>query len=58
MTFNVSKLLLSHELFHYIEEKYKDTIFTRTEKIRLWELGPLHNDSVLIEQGREKEDNT
>lgn len=55
---NVSKLLLSHELFHYIEEKYKDTIFTRTEKIRLWELGPLHNDSVLIEQGREKGDNT
>ena len=55
---NVSKLLLSHELFHYIEEKYKDTIFTRTEKIRRWELGPLHNDSVLIEQGREKGDNT
>lgn len=45
---NVSKLLLSHELFHYIEEKYKDTIFTRTEKIRLWELGPFHNDSVLM----------
>lgn len=45
---NVSKLLLSHELFHYIEEKYKDTIFTRTEKIRLWKLGPLHNDSVLM----------
>lgn len=45
---NVSKLLLSHELFHYVEEKYKNEIYTQTEKIRLWSLGPLHNDSRII----------
>lgn len=45
---NVSKLLLAHELFHYVEEKYKDDIYTKTEKIRLWSVGPLHNDSTII----------
>ncbi len=45
---NISKLLLAHELFHYVEEKYKHEIYTKTEKVRLWSLGPLHNDSTII----------
>ena len=40
--------MLAHELFHFVEEKYKDEIFTKQEKIRLWSLGPLHNDSTVI----------
>lgn len=44
----VSELLLAHELFHYVEEKYKKEIFTKQEKIRLWSVGPLHNDSTII----------
>lgn len=45
---NVGRLLLAHELFHHVEEKYKDEIYTKTEKIRLWSLGPIHNDSTII----------
>ncbi len=45
---NVSRLLLAHELFHFVEEKYKKEIFTKQEKIRLWSFGPLHNDSTII----------
>lgn len=44
----VSDILLSHELFHVIEERHKKEIYTRTEKVRLWHIGTLHNDSVLI----------
>lgn len=45
---DVSRLLLSHELFHVVEERNKNEIYTRTEKVRLWQIGGLHNDSVLI----------
>lgn len=45
---HVANLLLSHELFHMVEEKYKDSIYTKQEKIRLWSLGPFHNDSCMI----------
>lgn len=45
---DVSKLLLAHELFHNVEEMYKDEIYTRIERIRLWSVGPLHNDSGII----------
>ena len=48
---NVSKLLLAHELFHYVEEKYKKEIYTQQEKIRLWSLGPVHNDSTIYALG-------
>ena len=46
-----AKLILAHEIFHFIEEKYKREIFTKTEKIRLWSLGPLHNDSGIYALG-------
>lgn len=45
---NVADLLLAHELFHHVEETYQKEIYTQTEKIRLWSLGPLHNDSRII----------
>lgn len=45
---DISGLLLSHELFHCVEERYKHEIFTQTEKVRLWSFGFLHNDSIVI----------
>ena len=45
---DVKRLLLAHELFHYVEESYKSEIYTKNEKIRLWSIGPIHNDSMII----------
>ena len=42
---DIAKLLLGHELFHFVEEKYKKEIWTRTYKIELWAPKPLHNRS-------------
>ncbi len=39
------RVILSHEIFHHLEEKYGREIFTLTEKVCLWSLGSLHNDS-------------
>lgn len=44
---NVEELLLAHEIFHFIEEN-EEEIFTRSEKIRLWKLGPIKNDSNIV----------
>lgn len=44
---NIEELLLAHEIFHFIEEN-DDTIFTRSEKIRLWKIGPVKNDSNIV----------
>ncbi|NFH69369.1 hypothetical protein FDF86_10285 [Clostridium botulinum] len=44
---NIEELLLAHEIFHFIEENEKE-IFTRKEKIRLWKLGPIKNDSNIV----------
>lgn len=46
--FKIQKVLLAHELFHHVEELYQNEIFTRTEKLRLWSLGPFHNDSRIL----------
>lgn len=43
----IEEILLAHEIFHFIEENKKD-IFTRVEKIRLWKIGPLKNDSSIV----------
>lgn len=32
----IYRLLLAHELFHWIEEEEKERIYTRTKKIKLW----------------------
>lgn len=45
---DVSRLLLAHELFHNVEDKYRKEIFTQREKARLWSLGPIHNDSPIL----------
>lgn len=45
---NIEEILLAHEIFHFIEEQNKEKIFTRTEKIRLWKLGPIKNDSNIV----------
>lgn len=45
---SVPKLLLAHELFHAVEEKYKDEIFTKQEKIVLWSIGPIHYKSPVV----------
>lgn len=43
----VRSLILSHELFHVIEDKNEDTIFTRQARIRLWKFLGLENRSTL-----------
>lgn len=45
---DIGNLLLAHELFHYVEESHKSEIFTRTEKIELWHVGPMRNTSAVI----------
>ena len=45
---NIEEILLAHEIFHYIEEHNRDDMFTQTEKIRLWKLGPFKNDSNIV----------
>jgi len=47
-TLDIKKLLLAHEIFHYVEDQYAKEIYTQTEKVRLWSVGPLHNDSVIV----------
>lgn len=43
----VYSILLGHELFHFVEERHKDEIYTRTEKIRLWKIFGFENDSTI-----------
>ena len=45
---NIVDILLLHELFHSIEEKYKKEIYTRVEKIELWSIGFFHYKSNII----------
>lgn len=47
---NIEELLLAHEIFHYIEEN-DSNIFTRSETIRLWKIGPFKNDSGIVALG-------
>lgn len=43
----IKKVLLAHEIFHYIEETKKDAIFTRRKHINLWRIGPVKYSSAL-----------
>lgn len=43
---DVEEVLLFHELFHVLEAR-NPSIYTRTEKITLWKLGPLHGTTRL-----------
>lgn len=49
--FQLSKLLLGHEIFHFVEEKYRKEIWTRTYRIRLWNVGPVKNTSTVMVLG-------
>lgn len=46
----VENVLLAHEMFHFLEEK-DNFIYTRTEKIELWKIGPFHYQSKLMAIG-------
>ncbi len=48
---DIERLLLAHELFHFVEEKYKKEIFTRTEKIDLPSIPMVKNRSTLMSLG-------
>lgn len=43
----VAETLLAHEIFHYIEDCYTDTIFTRQFKIDLWKFKFFKNQSTI-----------
>jgi hypothetical protein len=43
---DIESMLLAHEMFHYFEEDNKE-IYTKTKKIELWKLGPIHYKSQL-----------
>ncbi|MBQ7733132.1 MAG: hypothetical protein IJT58_03835 [Synergistaceae bacterium] len=49
--FSIVNLILSHEIFHFLEEKCRHEIYTMTERVRLWKLGPFHNDSGIYALG-------
>lgn len=46
-TGQLRNLLLAHEMFHFIEEKYKKEIYTKNKKILLWSLFGIKNTSTL-----------
>ncbi|MDR0655031.1 MAG: hypothetical protein LBG22_01855 [Treponema sp.] len=46
--FSIKNILLAHELFHFIEERDKNFIFTRTEKMELWTIGPFKGISPIF----------
>jgi hypothetical protein len=43
----IHNLLLGHEIFHFLEDQYKDEIYTRTKKIQLWHILNFKNDSTI-----------
>jgi len=42
---NIPNILLSHELFHFMEDRQADSIWTKTYKLELWKIGPIRNCS-------------
>lgn len=44
---SIEDLLLAHEIFHAVEYRNRDRIFTQTEKIELWKK-PFSNRSQII----------
>lgn len=41
------EVLIAHELFHELEYREGERLFTRSYRVRLWKLGPFVNDSRL-----------
>ena len=48
--FNISRLLLGHELFHRVEMVEKE-LWTNTYRLDLWHIGPVHNRSKVFVLG-------
>jgi len=44
---NIQNLLIAHELFHFVEQRQKKEIWTKTYKIELWGIGPLRYRSTI-----------
>ncbi|WP_349947603.1 hypothetical protein ABFV83_03725 [Lacrimispora sp. BS-2] len=44
---DVYSILLAHEIFHGVEYRKEDSIYTKTEKVELWK-GPFSNKSRLV----------
>lgn len=49
--FNLRQVLLAHELFHVLEIRYKEEIFTQAYYYPLWKIGPLKNTSKILALG-------
>ena len=43
----INSLVLGHEIYHYVEECSKGTIYSRTEKYTLWHFFGFHYDSAV-----------
>jgi len=44
---SIMNIILGHEIFHYIEDQFEQKIYTRTEKILLWNLLGFKNCSTI-----------
>jgi hypothetical protein len=42
---DLNRILLSHEIFHWVEKEYESEIWTRTYEIELWKVGKFTNHS-------------
>lgn len=49
--FDLQQTLLAHELFHVLEIRDKEEIFTQAYKHPLWKIGPLKNTSKVLALG-------
>lgn len=45
--FNITSVLLSHEIFHYVEQTHKKDMWTLNYKIELWAPKPFRNRSTV-----------
>lgn len=45
--YSIMNTILGHEIFHYVEDQFEQEIYTRTEKILLWNFFGFKNYSTL-----------
>lgn len=44
---SIMDIILGHELFHFVEDRFEKEIYTKTEKILLWKLLGFENNSTI-----------
>ena len=49
--YSIMNTILGHEIFHYVEDQFEQEIYTRTEKILLWNFLGFKNYSTLRSLG-------